>query len=191
MRGLGLASQLTAVQASPHSLLVTAGAWAGPGRKAPAPRLAAYRVGRDTLVVRLEEGRADDQPAPKQAPPSPDLRTVVEQRSRRLSAVNTLPPLALGAGAGSPPPREAPLRGLQRLGQIVSESFLVFRLAVQLFGYVGLGESRVVCGCWATLSVPGLLALYCMQNVHGAPLFTATSLQGSTHEWVCPVTGAC
>ncbi len=102
-----------------------------PLKQQRAPKLTAYRSDRVSPIKSSSEPRDDG--APDRVA---DLREVIIQRSRNLEPVECRP-LALPLG----PPKELtlPVPGLQRLARIVSESFLVARLAVKLFSYVGFG----------------------------------------------------
>ena len=64
-----------------------------------------------------------------------EMRAVVQERSAKLAGVQPARPLALGDAP--PAAREGVLAWLAR---VASETFLVARLAIKLFGYVGLGE---------------------------------------------------
>lgn len=132
------------------------------------PRLAAYRVDRDTLVIKVlngqDPGRQGQEERPQQHKEprdgsAVDLRAVVQSRSLQLSGVSCRP-LALPDAA----PEEGgpfPVPGLRRLARIVSETFLVARLAVRLFTYVGFGyrwiSSFLALMAYAMLLMPGFL----------------------------------
>ncbi|GAB4821326.1 hypothetical protein N2152v2_008372 [Parachlorella kessleri] len=107
--------------------------------------------------------RASDREFSKQ--PLLDLDEVVVQRSKELDEVSS-PPLEL-----PPVPGQqwwdslGWVPGLRRLAQFVSETFLVARLAVKLFGYVGFG-SRWICSFLQLLAYAGFLLPGFLQMVY-------------------------